>query len=68
MNGHTPPRPDPDLWTRRHSDCTSSDTGFGSLEEANFVRAAHGGHGPKCLQSLDADAYRDGLAAPDEYE
>lgn len=68
MSGHAQPRPDPDLWTRRHGNCTSSDTGFDSLEEANFVRAAHGGHGPKCLQSLSADAYREGIADRDGYE
>ncbi|WP_328397915.1 hypothetical protein [Nocardia sp. NBC_00416] len=59
---------DHDLWTRRHADCASSDTEFASLGEAMFVRTAHSGHGPQCLQSLSADAYIGGRANRDEYE
>ncbi len=67
MRGRPQRRPDPDLWTRRHSECASSDAGFTSMGEAMFVHTAHGGHGPKCLQFLSAAAYLDGRADPDEY-
>ncbi len=58
---------DRDRWSRRHADC-ASDAEFASLGEAMFVRTAHGGHGPECLQSLSADAYLGGRANRDEYE
>ncbi len=58
---HSSGRPDRDLWISRHDDCTS-ETDFGSLAEAMFVRTTHGGHGPQCLQSLSAVAYLGGHA------
>lgn len=69
MNPSQPHRPSAavrDLWNRRHSDCTG-ESEFGELDEALYVRAAHGGHGPQCLQSLGADAYLGGRAG-DDYE
>ncbi len=69
MNCHPPHhpygRPNPDLWHSRHNDCTR-ETDFESLAEAMFVRTAHSGHGPKCLQSLSAVSYLGGFA--DDYE
>ncbi|MFD4407875.1 hypothetical protein ACFWPH_34465 [Nocardia sp. NPDC058499] len=59
--------PDRDLWTTRHRDC-ESEAGFDSLGEAIFVRTAHGGHGPECLQSLSAVAYLGGHNDDDHYE
>lgn len=60
-------RLDRDLWSSRHHDC-ASETGFGSLTEAMFVRTAHGGHGPHCLQSLSAVAYLGGHTDDDDHE
>lgn len=61
-------RPDRDLWTIQHGDCTSGETSFDSLGEAIFVRTAHAGHGPWCLQSLSAVAYLGGHNDDDHYE